>query len=147
MTSWRTLCRSYAYVQKLCICAKSRHWHLLLGWDDVLSAYVSKDATNETMSLNKYIDAFLFFSWMLMRYPISKTNRVKLVHYYYELCFVPGLDLQVIRSSVNMIASLLKNKRGTSHALEASELQLDWRPLWRSLKKEIFPTNNLYTPS
>ena len=82
-----------------------------------------------------------------MRYPISKPNRINLVRYYYELCLIPGLDLQIIRSSVNMLTSLLKFKRGSTLVLDPSELKLDWEPLWRVLRKELIPTKTLYDPS
>lgn len=76
-----------------------------------------------------------------MRYPMAISTRAKLVRVYYELCLVPGLDVRVIRSWVDMISRLI-GKTG-KRKLESSDLHLPWRSLWQLLYKEIFPKKRL----
>jgi proteasome activator subunit 4 len=82
-------------------------------------------------------------SWLLMRYPMPKTTRAKLVRLYYELCLVPGLEPRVIRSWADMISRLLANKQSLKRKLGDTDLELDWRPLWRALQKELLPKKRL----
>lgn len=82
-------------------------------------------------------------SWMLMRYPIPKTTRAKLVRVYYELCLVPGVEPRVLRSWADMLSRLLGNKPGLKRKLESSDLELPWQPLWRILQKELWPKTSL----
>ena len=74
---------------------------------------------------------------MLLRYPLSKSIRAKLVKLYFELCLVPGIDARTIRSWADMLSRLLSTKAGR-RKLEPSELQLPWQPLWIALQKELW---------
>lgn len=82
-----------------------------------------------------------------MRYPISKPVRVRLLQYYYEFALVPGIDPNLIRVHVNMFANLLPRKHNASRILDTGDLELDWKPLWRALKKELSPKKRLYDPT
>ena len=42
-----------------------------------------------------------------------------------------------------MISRLLANKQSLKRKLEATDLELDWRPLWRALQKELWPKKRL----
>lgn len=79
------------------------------------------------------------FSWLLMRYPLPKSTRAKLVRLYYELCIVPGIEARVIRNWADMLSRLLANKPGMNRKLDARDLELPWQPLWRVLQKELWP--------
>ena len=79
------------------------------------------------------------YSWLLMRYPIPKSTRTKLVHLYYELSLVPGVESRVVRSWTEMFSRLLGNKPGVQRKFESSDLELPWQPLWRVLQKELWP--------
>ncbi|KAF9459432.1 hypothetical protein BDZ94DRAFT_1312356 [Collybia nuda] len=102
-------------VSKIYICAKAKNWLVLSTWDGMLQC------------------------WLLMRYPMTKSTRAKLVRLYYELCLLPGLEPRVIRSWSDMLNRLLANKPGIKRKLETSDLELPWQPLWRTLQKELWP--------
>ncbi|THH09871.1 hypothetical protein EW145_g1718 [Phellinidium pouzarii] len=110
-------------VDKMYVCAKSNQTDLLWNWDGILS------------------------TWLLMRYPISKAKRIKLLHYYYELCLVPGTEPHLIRERTKMFSALLPQKHDSMALIESQDLELDWRPLWRILKKELWPMKRLHDPS
>lgn len=82
-----------------------------------------------------------------MRYPMPKSTRAKLVSLYYELCLVPGLEPRVIRSWADMLSRLLSNKSGSKRNLQAEDLQLDWKPMWDALQKELWPKGRLQDSS
>lgn len=66
--------------------------------------------------------------------------RVSLVKLYYELILIPGMDARLVRSWADMLVKLIANKGpGTKRKLQLDDLQLDWRPLWNVLLKELFP--------
>lgn len=82
-----------------------------------------------------------------MRYPMPKATRTKLVRLYYELVLVPGVEPRVIRSWADMLSRLLANKAGMKRKLEHTDLELPWQPLWRVLKKELHPHEQIYDSS
>ena len=82
-------------------------------------------------------------SWLLMRYPMQKSTRAKLVRLYYELCLIPGIEPRVLRSWADMLSRLLANKPGIKPKLNATDLTLPWKPLWRVLQKELWPKTTL----
>jgi proteasome activator subunit 4 len=92
-------------------------------------------------------DVIPMVSWLLMRYPMAKTTRAKLVRLYYELCLLPAVEPRIIRGWADMISRLLANKSCLKRKLEAEDLQLPWQPLWRALQKEIWPLKRLLDPS
>ncbi|KAF8807254.1 hypothetical protein BYT27DRAFT_7189352 [Phlegmacium glaucopus] len=106
-------------VQKIYICARTKNWLVLSTWDGMLQC------------------------WLLMRYPMQKSTRAKLVRLYYELCLVPGLEPRVLRSWADMLSRLVANKPGLKPKLEATDLILPWQPLWRVLQKELWPKTTL----
>lgn len=103
------------------------------------------------VSLDPLSQAFQYslpsISWLLMHYPMPKTTRAKLVQLYYELCLVPGIEPRVVRSWADMLARLISNKPDHRRKLENTDLQLDWRPLWRVLQKELWPKKRLHDVS
>lgn len=110
-------------VSRICICVESKNWLVLTTWDGMLQC------------------------WLLMHYPMPKTTRAKLVQLYYELCLVPGIEPRVVRSWADMLARLISNKPDHRRKLENTDLQLDWRPLWRVLQKELWPKKRLHDVS
>ncbi|KAF9568547.1 hypothetical protein CPC08DRAFT_654918 [Agrocybe pediades] len=106
-------------IEKIYVCARSKNWLVLSTWDGLLQC------------------------WLLMRYPMEKSTRAKLVRLYYELCLVPGLEPRVLRSWADMLSRLLSNKPGLKRKLESSDLQLDWKPLWRVLQRELWTKQSL----
>lgn len=71
---------------------------------------------------------------------MPKSTRAKLVRFYYELCLLPGVEARVVRNWADMMTRLLDNKPGSRRKLEAEDLELSWRPLWRTLGKELWPS-------
>ncbi|EMD41612.1 hypothetical protein CERSUDRAFT_110183 [Gelatoporia subvermispora B] len=110
-------------VARIIICAESKNWLVLTTWDGMLQC------------------------WLLMRYPMAKSTRAKLVRLYYEMCLIPGMEPRVIRSWADMLSRLCANKSDNIRKLEPSDLQLDWRPLWRVLKRELWPKKRLQDTS
>ncbi|KAJ3798132.1 hypothetical protein GGU11DRAFT_782291 [Lentinula aff. detonsa] len=100
-------------VGKIAVCARAQNWHVMTVWDKMLQC------------------------WMIMRYPMQKSTRAKLVRLYYELCMLPGIEARVIRSWADMLTRLLASKAG-KRKLEATDLQLPWKPLWLTLQKELW---------
>lgn len=74
---------------------------------------------------------------------MPKTTRAKLVRFYYELCAMPGIEPRVIRTWADMLSRLLSTKPGMKRKLEAEDLELSWKPLWRVLQKELWPKSNI----
>ncbi|KAH9487094.1 Proteasome activator complex subunit 4 [Psilocybe cubensis] len=106
-------------VEKIYICAKAKNWLVLSTWDGMLQC------------------------WLLMRYPMDTNTRANLVRLYYELCLVPGVEPRVLRGWADMLSRLLSNKPGMKRKLEATDLQLQWQPLWRVLQRELWPKSSL----
>ncbi|SJL05897.1 uncharacterized protein ARMOST_09233 [Armillaria ostoyae] len=101
-------------VGKIFICAKAKNWLVLTTWDGMLQC------------------------WLLMRYPMDKSIRAKLVRLYYGLCITPGIEPRVIRSWADMITRLLSNKSGMKRKLEYGDLELPWEPLWHSVQTHLW---------
>ncbi|KAI0757312.1 ARM repeat-containing protein [Daedaleopsis nitida] len=110
-------------VGRICICAETKNWLVLTTWDGMLQC------------------------WLLMRYPMPKTTRAKLTHLYYELCLVPGIEPRVMRSWADMLSRLICNKPDSRRKLDAADLELPWRPLWRVLQKELWPKKRTHDSS
>ncbi|KAJ4476678.1 hypothetical protein J3R30DRAFT_3759946 [Lentinula aciculospora] len=123
-------CETHEYMQarleeivgKIAVCAKAQNWHVMTVWDKMLQC------------------------WMIMRYPMQKSTRAKLVHLYYELCMLPGIEARVIRSWADMLSRLIASKAG-KRKLEATDLQLSWKPLWLALQKELWIKKRLHDSS
>ncbi|KAH7915111.1 armadillo-type protein [Hygrophoropsis aurantiaca] len=109
-------------IGKLLVCAEAKNWPALTEWDAMLQC------------------------WLSMRYPMTTSVRAKLVRFYFELCILPGIQARVIRSWADMVSHLLADKAG-HRKLETKDLQLPWKPLWRTLRKELFPKKRLIDPS
>ncbi|KAF9452549.1 hypothetical protein P691DRAFT_696832 [Macrolepiota fuliginosa MF-IS2] len=110
-------------VGRLYVAAKAKNWQLVSSWDGLLQC------------------------WMLMRYPMSKSTRAKLVRFYYELCLLPGIDTRTLRTWADMISRLCNNKPGQKRKLEASDLKLPWQPLWRVMRKDVWGENGKHIAS
>ncbi|KAH9081608.1 hypothetical protein EDB83DRAFT_2512470 [Lactarius deliciosus] len=108
---------------RIIVCAEAKNWLVLATWDGVLQC------------------------WLLMRYPIPVRIRAKLVRLYYELCTLPGIEPRLIRSWAGVISRLLAGKSDSRRKLEPEDLQLQWRPLWRVLQKELWVKTRFQDPS
>ena len=76
----------------------------------------------------------------MLQYPLPKPMRATLVKLYYELILIPGMEPRNIRGCADMLVKFLANKGpGSKRKLHLSDLQLQWRPLWDVLLKELFP--------
>ncbi|KZS93077.1 ARM repeat-containing protein [Sistotremastrum niveocremeum HHB9708] len=102
-------------VGRIAICVKTKDWRALSSWDGMLQC------------------------WLLMKYPMAKPIRAKLVRLYYELVLIPGIDTRLMRGWADMMQRLLALKEGSKRKLQSSDLKLPWRPLWRVLQKELWP--------
>ena len=77
---------------------------------------------------------------------MPKSTRAKLAKLYYELSVLAGIEVRALRNWADMFSRLLSSKSGSwvSHKLDPEDLQLPWEPLWRSLKKELWPKTPLH---
>lgn len=66
---------------------------------------------------------------------------------FYELVLLPGIEPRLIRSWVDDLSRVLANKGDAPRKLEPEDLQLPWRPLWRALRKELWPKKRAYESS
>ncbi|KAJ6574754.1 hypothetical protein B0H19DRAFT_932973 [Mycena capillaripes] len=103
-------------ISKMHVCIRAKNWLVMSTWDGVLEC------------------------WLLMRYPISKPIRAKLVRLYYELILLPGIEARTVRNWIHMFNRVLGNKPGARRKLDPADLQLPWQPLWRIVKKELWPS-------
>jgi len=91
------------------------------------------------LDLTSYASLHLLdYSWLLLRYPVSKSLRAKLVRLYYELALIPGIEPRISRAWVEMTRKLLAHKADGKKKLDASDLILPWKPLWRVVEKELW---------
>ncbi len=52
---------------------------------------------------------------------------------------MPGADPNLVRGWADFLQRLIGEKPGSRRKIDPSDLQLDWRPLWRVLQKELWP--------
>ncbi|EIW86450.1 hypothetical protein CONPUDRAFT_78796 [Coniophora puteana RWD-64-598 SS2] len=105
-------------ISRLVICAEAKDWFCLMHWEGMLGR------------------------WLMLKYPIQISTRKQLVQLFYELSLLPGIEPRITRSWVNMVSRLTSNK-GIQRQLYADGFRLSWVPLWRVLKKELFPKERL----
>ena len=77
--------------------------------------------------------------------PVS--TRAKLVRLFYELALLPGVEPRLIRSWVDDLSRILANKGDAPRKIDPEDLQLPWKPLWRALRKELWPKKRAYESS
>ncbi|KAF8527908.1 ARM repeat-containing protein [Hysterangium stoloniferum] len=103
-------------VGRLVVSVKSRAWAVANNYDHMIQG------------------------WLLLRYPVPTAMRVSLLKLYYELILVPGMDPVLVRGWADMLVKLIDNRGpGSKRKLHLSDMELDWRPLWKVLLKELFP--------
>ena len=56
-------------------------------------------------------------------------------------------EKHLVHERVTMFLTLLPHKRDSILSLDTNDLVLDWRPLWRILKKELWPLKRLLDPT
>ncbi|ORY33092.1 putative membrane protein [Naematelia encephala] len=99
---------------KLVECAKAREFGLgFRMWDSALSI------------------------WMSMGYPMKREMKIKLVFFYYELIFIPGLSSAFIEDAGNQFIGLVSDR-----SLNIYDFRIPWRPLYDALYNELFPHPN-----
>jgi hypothetical protein len=142
-----TLCRMSARRLRRCkldLRKSSRRFTSVLGSRTGLCSVPGTECFNGMCPDLSYCSAHCpSQSWLLSRYPMQKSTRAKLVRLYYELCLVPGIEPRVLRSWADMLSRLLANKPGIKPKLDATDLSLPWKPLWRILQKELWPKSTL----
>ena len=74
-----------------------------------------------------------------MYYPMPSTTRAKLIRVYYELCVLPGIDPRSTRNWSDTLSRLIGSKYAGLRKVDPADLQLPWQPLWRVIKKELWP--------
>lgn len=109
-------------IRMIYILAKSEQLDLLEGWNQVLCL------------------------WLIMKYPLVKSIRIKLLQFYYELCMIPASP-RVVAERVKMFSLLLPQRHDLINEIHSHEFTLNWRPLWRVLKKELWCMERLQDPS
>ncbi|PWN28316.1 hypothetical protein BDZ90DRAFT_250757 [Jaminaea rosea] len=102
-----------AYIhQRLIECIKTKDYDIgLVQWNHKLQCLIS------------------------LKYPILRATRATLASLYYEMVFIPGLDVRLIELCANMAITLLEPRRKIS----IKDLTLPWRPLYDLLSHHLFP--------
>jgi hypothetical protein len=72
--------------------------------------------------------------WLTLKYPLPKDKRIALAKLYYEVCVLPGMQMDVVSSCMDTLAMLVRSKR----KLSIDDLRLPWKPVYRLLKKDLF---------
>ncbi|VDB99350.1 unnamed protein product [Peniophora sp. CBMAI 1063] len=108
---------------RVAICAETKDFMTLSTWDAVLEC------------------------WLLLRYPMPKPLRAKLVRLYFELAILPGIAPRVVRGWIDIISRLLSPRSDGRRRLEIEDLRLPWRPLWRVLRREVQIKSRLHDAS
>lgn len=120
------------------VCAKAKNWLILSTWDGMLQWLILFHHR-----LSSIFTKLLHYSWLMMRYPMPKSTRAKLVRLYYELALIPSIEVRTLRGWAEMLSRLLGNKPSVQRKLDPSDLELPWQPLWRVLQKELWPKKRI----
>ncbi|KAG8953342.1 hypothetical protein FRC04_002752 [Tulasnella sp. 424] len=102
-------------VSKMVIATEGRHWDHLLAWTGA------------------------FNSWLSLKYPFPRELRASLARMFWEIIFIPSLELQYIHSFASTLIRLIGNRLGSKRKLELNELTLPWNRLWKLLELEMWP--------
>ncbi|KAG8934508.1 hypothetical protein FRC01_002240 [Tulasnella sp. 417] len=106
-------------VSKMLIAAEGRHWDHLLAWTGA------------------------FNSWLSLKYPFPRELRASLARMFWEIIFIPSLELQYIHSFASTLIRLIGNRLGSKRKLELNELTLPWARLWQLLELEMRPKKRM----
>ncbi|KAL3479098.1 hypothetical protein BJX99DRAFT_223041 [Aspergillus californicus] len=74
--------------------------------------------------------------WLSLKFDPTRSERIKLVKLYYELCLAPGIDPNVAERFASMFMLLTKRKH---YLRPIKDLTLDWKPLYREVKAFVLP--------
>ena len=72
--------------------------------------------------------------WLTLKYPLPKDKRIALAKLYYEVCVIPGMQMDVVTSCMDTLSMLVRSKR----KLSVDDLRLPWKPAYKLLKKDLF---------
>ena len=73
-------------------------------------------------------------SWSMLKYPIPKEKRIRLVKLYYELSVLPGMPSSIMSVAAEGLNDLTRSKK----KLKIEDLRLPWKPIYKLLSKELF---------
>lgn len=74
-------------------------------------------------------------SYLELKYPLIKQDKLILADLYYRLMINDGMDMSLYDTFVSMACRLLKKE----HEFGPHDFQWDWRPLYRLIKRTLFP--------
>lgn len=77
---------------------------------------------------------FLRCSWSMLKYPIPKEKRIRLVKLYYEISILPGMPASIMAVAAEGLNYLTRSKK----KLTIDDLRLPWKPIYKLLSKELF---------
>lgn len=76
----------------------------------------------------------------MLKYPIPKEKRVKLVKLYFHLATTPGMPTHIVASCVDAFSHLTSSKKKIS----VEDLRLPWKPIYDILVKDLFLTRRQF---
>ena len=73
-------------------------------------------------------------SWSMLKYPIPKEKRIRLVKLYYELSVLPGMPSSIMSVAAEGLNDLTRSKK----KLSVRDMRLPWKPVYDILNKDLF---------
>ena len=82
----------------------------------------------------QYSFSILDSSWSMLKYPIPKDKRIKLVKLYLHISTTPGMSTQIVATCADALKTLTRSKK----KLTIHDMRLPWRPIYDILSQDLF---------
>jgi proteasome activator subunit 4 len=76
----------------------------------------------------------------MLKYPIPKEKRMKVVEVYFHVATTPGMSTHIVASCAEAISTLTRSKK----KLSVEDLRLPWKPILKILSKDLFLTRRQF---
>jgi len=73
-------------------------------------------------------------SWSMLKYPIPKEKRIRLIRIYFHLATLPGMPTHIVAAVSDGLHVLTRSKK----KLTIEDLRLPWKPLFNILDDDLF---------
>ncbi|KII93397.1 hypothetical protein PLICRDRAFT_694576 [Plicaturopsis crispa FD-325 SS-3] len=82
----------------------------------------------------------MFGYWSMLKYPIPKEKRIKLIRFYFHLATTPGMPTSIISICSGSLQWLARSRK----KLSIEDLRLPWKPIYQLLSKDLFLTRRQF---
>lgn len=76
----------------------------------------------------------------MLKYPIPKEKRIRLVKLYFHLCTTPGMPNNVVATLSDGLQLFTRSKK----KLSIDDMRLPWMPIYKILSKDLFLTRRQF---